>query len=225
MRYLIFVLLLLAACTSVPECADTEGSERVDCVIRVAAEREDAALCNSLESMHYNWCINEVAAATGDRSVCERLDAGRDFCLRDLFVADGDVEACGTLEVVSARDDCYEALAYEQDDYLICLNMAPSERRDDCIDRISRRTNDPLGCVRASVTYERRDPCIYVTSIRSGNADTCSLIIDPEMERYCYLMLGINAKNETSCENLPEEYQDFCRNQIAATNTTLPAIE
>lgn len=193
MRWLLLALVLVA-CTQAPCDAP--------CTIDKAVAQGDPGLCEQLE-MERTWCLNEVAAATGDEEVC-RLMEEPSYCLRDRYVERGDSDACGTIPLDTARDDCYEELARNETDWSLCLPMEPGERREGCIERISRETNDYEGCTRLDDENERRAPCIYVTAIRANETAACELLGNTTLRNLCVAQITDN------CSLLPPELQEAC---------------
>lgn len=213
-RFLFAALLLLLACTTTPtDC--TGADDRDSCIVTLAAERGDPELCSTLDENTQVWCLTEVASTLDDETICDRITDERSstFCKRDIYIARQDSEACATL-VGEAKNDCYYEIARAREEWLTCLPMDPGERREKCIDRAARATDDPYGCLRLDERNPRRQPCIYVTSVRGGTHETCAELVDSTLRSLCYTSIATDAEAAENCTGMPVEYKEFCESQF-----------
>ncbi|RME30718.1 hypothetical protein D6789_04815 [Candidatus Woesearchaeota archaeon] len=210
--------LFLAACTTTPTACEG-ATDRGSCIVELAVEQHDDALCDTLEGNTQTWCLTDVAAAADNPAICDRITSteSREFCKRDIYIAREDVEACQTL-TTGAKNDCLNDIAHATNDWLTCVSMEEGARREECIDGISRSENDPYGCLRLNKQNPRRDGCIYMTSVRSNTPATCSELQDSQLENLCFTTIATNAQTTDDCNELPERYKTFCMKQFADQN-------
>ncbi len=210
---IILGLVFLAACSPVPECRGLTEDDFDLCVLNLATERGDAALCEHvlLESFGV-WCLNSVANATDDPDVCEQIadERGIQYCKRDILIERGDVAGC-ELVTGAAHDDCYNHFAASLGEWSHCLEIEVLDYKEECLESVSRASRDAYGCLELSEENEGRDACILSLSIGTLNAETCLEVSDVKQRGFCLLNVASGLDDSSICDQIQDlEARGIC---------------
>lgn len=188
MRLVWLLGILLVACAGEPtdylelafsqndssHCANVEEQHLKNwCYTDIAANLQDASICDNLEGEFRNNCVKNIAVATQDAGLCSEISGlAGDRCHLDLAIELQDASLCHDIES-ELGNECYNDLARSLDDYQLCLNIEDDvQQYDSCLLRVSLDEQDMTGC-RPIYTQRIKDVCYMNHAIQQLDVDLC----------------------------------------------------
>ena len=128
---------------------DISNRERKQkCVSTVAANKTDPSVCGVLSDidLRETYCMNVIASATGDLSVCDKVTdkVKKRYCISRVAVAKKDVTICqkipikdGIMTLPSTLNECVTEIAKATKDKAACDKAYDKQAKADCLRQVA----------------------------------------------------------------------------------------
>ncbi len=181
------------------------------CINRIAVAKEDISVCTGNDE-EKNICEILIVEKTGDEKICEsKKDIFRDFCYSAAAYSKQSSSHCEKISEEYDKEICKMDVAIKKNDASLCSD---SEFNSDlCIATVS---NDASKCENVDAYYE----CLNKIAVETNDPSVCSKI-KGELSGECIMRVAEANKESSYCEFFEGDRLDICLNRLAMSLTGL----
>lgn len=153
----------------------------MSCLCLIAARTKDYSICQEIRDKYkkidyFNWCTVDVAKATADISLCDKVEF---------------TSSQGNVDLGWPKESCIRAVARANKNVAICN---ASRNKEYCIYGVGIETKDPKICYASG---EKKNDCLYEIAVGTVNIKLCNEIDDKERKSRCMKFLQEMALEKT----------------------------
>lgn len=169
--------------------------------LELAFSQNDSSYCDKVQEQHLkNWCYTDIAANLEEASICDNLEGEfRNNCIKNIAVATQDTQLCSEISGLPG-DRCYLDLAIELQDVNLCSDIE-SELRNECYNDLAKSLSDYQLCLNIEDDIQTYDSCLLRVSLDEQDIAGCRPIYTQRIKDVCYMNHAIQQLDEAICED------------------------
>lgn len=193
-------------------CSALDGSAKDNCYF-------ESRQCSKIESARFrDSCVVELAKQKDDAAVCNLIvDAKtKGYCQEQLAIQQDNFDLCKEIEDVYWQDNCFYHVAIGQNNADRCAYVSDISTNLDCVKKVAIATADLELCDRLS--EQNRAECLFRIAEKTLDAEPCARFTEDTLDASsCYLKVAKLTKNKALCSKIPiKDIQEYCKGYFAA---------
>jgi hypothetical protein len=206
----------LATFSEKPEmCSQILMKDQMDrCNSFFATKKLDSSYCDKITGEEHDRCILDLAVNSRDIALCNKINSNATLTRCKNYLIDANPVFCDRLQSNGEKDACYLGAAISREDAPLCdkiKSIATIERCYMILD--AARINSELCSKMPDI--ETKDGCYKDLGISSQKAEPCYLIIDWLKKKTCLLTVAASTKDAAICQKIgPQNDVEECMKGI-----------
>lgn len=186
-----------------PSTTEKDINPYLDCVKKIALERNSVYLCQTLNDIGYSDsnCIISLAEKNSNINICDKIKGSSKESFK--IMCSGAVKK--SQDFCNSYDDAYKTIcllgvAKATSDVALCEKINPRM----CLNEIALKDQNPEICkewlkISGEGNQFEVDPCLYAVGIKKGDVNICYTINNSQKKNECIFNVAINTKQESLC--------------------------